>query len=51
MRPVNNENGRLMLKMPAELKRKISETAEKKGMSMTPFVLQILWSWFEQEEK
>ncbi len=50
MRPVNLENGMIMLKMPVELKRKISEEAEKKGMTMTPFVLQILWNWFEKEK-
>ena len=50
MRPVNPENGIIMLKMPVELKRKIYEEAERKGISLTPFVLQILWDWVEREE-
>lgn len=49
MRPVNPENGMIVLKMPVELKKKISEAAERRGMSMTPFVLQILWNWFDKE--
>lgn len=47
MRPVNTENGMIMLKMPVQLKKLICEEAEKKGISMNAYVLQILWKKFE----
>ena len=49
MKPTNMENGKVVVNLPLEVKRKLYEKAEERGLILTNLILQILWEWTQKE--
>lgn len=45
MRPTNLNQERIVLNVPLPLKRELYEESRKEGMTLSGYVLQILWRW------
>ena len=49
MKRVSLENNGIMLRVPLEMKKKLYEMSLKEGMTLTGYVIQILWRWIREQ--
>lgn len=49
MKQVNLENNGIMLRVPLEMKKQLYEMSLKEGMTLTGYVIQILWRWIREQ--
>ena len=49
MKQVNLKNNGIMLRVPLEMKKQLYEMSLKEGMTLTGYVIQILWRWIREQ--
>lgn len=49
MKRVSLENNGIMLRVPLEMKKQLYEMSLKEGMTLTGYVIQILWRWIREQ--
>ena len=49
MKRVSLETNGIMLRVPLEMKKKLYEMSLKEGMTLTGYVIQILWRWIREQ--
>ena len=48
---MTNDTARFTLRLPSELKERLTERSEKMGISLNSLVIQLLWQWLDERSQ